>query len=311
VKEYCFVLRIFQDEVDEVSPESQRSLKFVIIDDMQIEKEIQRFIEMALQEDIGTGDVTTEATIDVERTSKAHLVVKNDMVLAGVDVAARVFHTLDDSVSFTAMAVDGARLQEGEVIALIKGNSRSILKAERVALNILQRMSGTATLTRKFVDKLAGLNTKILDTRKTTPLMRTLEKYSVLMGGAENHRVGLYDMVLIKDNHIKASGGITLAVKKAREAQPELRVEVEAETLRDVKDALAAGADIIMLDNMMLDTMLEAVELVAGAALLEASGNVSLDNVRAIAETGVDYISVGALTHSAPAADISLKFEDF
>lgn len=207
-------------------------------------------------------------------------------------------------------ARDGDRAAKGVVIAKVSGKTRSLLTGERVALNFLQHLSGIATLTSKYVEELSGTKARMLDTRKTTPVLRQLEKYAVRMGGGKNHRMGLYDMVLIKDNHIKAAGGITNAVKSVREKlQDRLKIEVETGNLDEVREALAVKADIIMLDNMSLDMMRDAVKIISGKALVEASGNVTLETVRAIAETGVDYISSGSLTHSAPAADISMKIK--
>ena len=268
---------------------------------------ITKLIEQALAEDIGPGDVTTEATIPADSVSTARMLAKQDLVLAGLEIVREVFRRLDSSLSFQPLAKDGDRIRAGAEIARLTGNTRSLLKGERVALNLVQHMSGIATLTAKFMEKLAGTRAAMLDTRKTLPGLRELEKYAVRMGGGTNHRMGLYDMVLIKDNHIKAAGSITRAVQSAKRTPKGMRIEVETANLDDVREALAAGADIIMLDNMTADTMREAVRLVNGRALVEASGNVTLETVRAIAETGVDLISSGSLTHSAPAADISMK----
>ncbi len=269
---------------------------------------IKKLIEHALSEDIGPGDVTTEATIPADSASTAEMLAKQDLVLAGIDVSGEVFHCLDPAVTFEPRAKDGDTIKSGTILARISGNTRVLLAGERVALNLLQRMSGIATLTSKYVERLTGLKARMLDTRKTTPGLRALEKYAVRMGGGKNHRFGLYDGVLIKDNHIKAAGSITKAVASARrKAHNLLGIEVETKTLDEVREALNAGADIIMLDNMPLDMMGEAVKVIAGRALIEASGNVTLETVRATAETGVDFISSGSLTHSAPAADISMK----
>ncbi len=266
-----------------------------------------RLIEQALAEDIGTGDVTSAAVIPADAVSTAALMAKQDLVLAGIDVAAAVFHHLRNDIAFTAYTTDGDPVQAGTEIATIAGNTRALLAGERVALNLLQHLSGIATLTASYVAAVKGLPAQILDTRKTLPGLRQLEKEAVRAGGGRNHRMGLYDMVLIKDNHIKAAGGIAQAVAVAREKAAGLVIEVETGTLDEVREALAAQAEIIMLDNMPLDLMREAVRLIAGRATVEASGNVTLKTVRLIAETGVDLISAGSLTHSAPAADISMK----
>ncbi len=272
--------------------------------------EIDRIIQNALQEDIGLGDVTTLATIELGTLSRAELVAKEDFVLSGMDVAARVFALLDEQVAFEKLREDGFVVQRGEVLAWLKGDAQVLLQGERVALNLMQRMSGISTHTAQFVKELEGTEAAVVDTRKTTPGLRCLEKYAVRMGGGRNHRTSLYDGVLIKENHIVAAGDIATAVKRSRERAPHtLRVEVETSSLAEVEQALAAGADIIMLDNMDLATMREAVLLIGNRALSEASGGVTLKTVRAIAETGVDYISVGALTHSSRAVDISMLFQ--
>ncbi|MEZ4600420.1 MAG: carboxylating nicotinate-nucleotide diphosphorylase [Syntrophotaleaceae bacterium] len=271
--------------------------------------ETDRIIRNALQEDIGLGDVTTLATIEAGTVSRAELVAKEDFMLAGIDVAARVFALLDPSVAFEKLREDGFAVQRGEVLAWLKGDARALLQGERVALNLLQRMSGISTLTAAFAKKIEGLGAAVVDTRKTTPGLRALEKYAVRMGGGRNHRTSLYDGVLIKENHVAAAGGIATAVARARQHAPHtLRIEVETRNLMEVSEALAAGADVIMLDNMDLETLREAVRMIDGRALTEASGGVNLETVRDIAETGVDLISVGALTHSARAVDISMLF---
>lgn len=271
--------------------------------------EVAEIIKRALQEDIGSGDVTTMATVPAGITRRAELVAKEDFTLAGIDVARRVFTTLDSDVAFEALKVDGSRVQRGDVLAWIKADARILLQGERVALNLLQRMSAVATMTARFVAAVAHTDAIIVDTRKTTPGLRVLDKYAVRMGGGQNHRTSLYDGVLIKENHIAAAGGISAAVAGARRSAPHtLKIEVEAETMDDVREALEAGADIIMLDNMSLDQMKEAVELIGERALTEASGGVNLDTVADIAATGVDLISVGALTHSSGAVDISMLF---
>jgi nicotinate-nucleotide pyrophosphorylase (carboxylating) len=273
-----------------------------------MEHDLKKLIEQALSEDLGPGDVTSEATIPADSVSLAVMLAKQDLVLAGVDVAREVFHFLDPEIQFTALAKDGERVSAGTEIAKLSGNTRALLAGERVALNLLQHLSGIATLTARYVEKVKGKKAEVLDTRKTLPGLRQLEKYAVRMGGGKNHRMGLYDMILIKDNHIKASGGITKAVAGARKSAPHLlKIEVETKTLEEVREALTAKADIIMLDNMPIEAMHEAVKLIAGRAGVEASGNVTLETIRRIAETGVDFISSGSLTHSAPAADISMK----
>ncbi len=271
---------------------------------------LKELITKALAEDIGPGDVTSEAVIRAESVSVAVMLAKQDMVLAGLDIARAVFVHLDVDIQFTSFAKDGDRLRAGTEIATLSGNTRALLAGERVALNLLQHLSGIATLTAKYVEALKGLKVEVLDTRKTMPGLRQIEKYAVRMGGGRNHRFGLYDGVLIKDNHIKAAGSITKAVESARtKAHHLLKIEVETKTLDEVREALAAKADIIMLDNMHVDTMREAVKLIAGRALVEASGNVTLETIQTIAESGVDFISAGSLTHSAPAADISMKIK--
>jgi nicotinate-nucleotide pyrophosphorylase (carboxylating) len=270
---------------------------------------LKNLIESSLSEDIGSGDVTTEATIPAEAKSTAEMLAKQDMVLAGLDVAREVFLYLDPTVQFTPLAKDGDRIKTGTVMARVSGNTRALLTGERVVLNFLQHLSGVATLTAKYVEKVKGLKVEVLDTRKTLPGLRQIEKYAVRMGGGKNHRMGLYDMVLIKDNHIKAAGSITKAVEAARKKAGQLKIEVETKNLDEVREALAAKADTIMLDNMPVEIMREAVKLIAGRALVEASGNVTLDTIHAIAETGVDCISAGNITHSASAADINMKIK--
>ncbi|HTP04200.1 MAG TPA: carboxylating nicotinate-nucleotide diphosphorylase [Nitrospirota bacterium] len=271
---------------------------------------VRKIIEHALSEDIGPGDVTSEATVPAGSTSTADMLAKQDLVLAGLDVSLEVFHFLDAAIQLTRFAQDGDRIESGKVIARVSGSTRVLLAGERVALNLLQHMSGIATLTSKYVEQLKGLKAQALDTRKTLPGLRQLEKYAVRMGGGTNHRFGLYDGMLIKDNHIKAVGSIAKAIESARrKAHHLLKIEVETKTLDEVREALAAKADIILLDNMPLDTIREAVKLINGQASVEASGNVTLETIREIGETGVDFISSGSLTHSAPAADISMKIK--
>ena len=271
---------------------------------------VRKMIEQALSEDIGPGDVTSEATVPAGATSMAEMLAKQDLVLAGLDVSLEVFHYLDAAIQLTRFAQDGDRIKSGKVIARVSGSTRVLLAGERVALNLLQHMSGIATLTSKYVEQLKGLKAQALDTRKTLPGLRQLEKYAVRMGGGTNHRFGLYDGVLIKDNHIKAVGSIAKAIESARrKAHHLLKIEVETKTLDEVREALATKAYIILLDNMPLDMIREAVKLINGQASVEASGNVTFETIREIGETGVDFISSGSLTHSAPAADISMKIK--
>jgi nicotinate-nucleotide pyrophosphorylase (carboxylating) len=271
--------------------------------------EFDAIIDAALREDMPEGDITSESVIPAGALSEAVFLAKEDGVLAGLTVARRVFEKIDPSVEFVERTKDGAAFKKTDILARLKGPTVALLKGERTALNFLQRLSGIATATRRFVDAVAGTKAKILDTRKTTPGLRLLEKYAVKMGGGANHRLSLSDMVLIKDNHLRHVGSMAEAVRRARAAvKPGIRIEVEAAELAQVRDALAAGADMIMLDNMLIETMREAVTIAAGRVPLEASGTVSLERVRAVAETGVDFISVGALTHSARAVDISLEF---
>jgi nicotinate-nucleotide pyrophosphorylase (carboxylating) len=272
--------------------------------------EIDRIIQTALQEDIGLGDVTTLATVAPGTPGRAQLVAKEDFVLAGIDVAARVFRLVGDGVAFEKIIEDGRAVDRGQVLAWIKGDAALLLQGERVALNLLQRMSGIATLTAQYVRAVEGTRATLVDTRKTTPGLRVLEKYAVRMGGGRNHRTSLYDGILIKENHIVAAGGIAVAIERARKRAPHtLRIEIETQNLAEVAEALEAGADIILLDNMDIPMLEDAVRLIDGRALSEASGGVNLDTVRGIAETGVDFISVGALTHSYRSADISMLFQ--
>lgn len=272
--------------------------------------EIDRIVKAALEEDIGLGDITTEATVAKGTTARAELVAKEDFVLAGIDVVRRVFEVLDPAVSFEKLLEDGQRVSRGDVVAWIKGDAAALLQAERVALNLLQRMSGIATMTARFVEAVEGTGTTIVDTRKTAPGLRVLDKYAMRTGGGSNHRVGLFDGVLIKENHVAAAGGIAEAVGRARRRVSHVqKIEVETRNLDEVRQALDAGAEVLLLDNMELAMLSEAVELCAGKTLTEASGGVNLETVREIAETGVDFISVGALTHSVRAVDISMLFE--
>ena len=270
--------------------------------------EIIRIIKNALAEDIDTGDITTGATVRATKKGRALAIAKDDFIVAGIDVFEATFKVLDKNIRIKKLIRDACPAKKGAVIAEISGSLSGILKAERVSLNLFQRMCGIATLTAKYVEAVSNSRAKILDTRKTVPGLRILDKMAVRLGGGCNHRIGLYDGILIKDNHIEAAGGITAAVKAQRKSlSGKMNIEVETTTLKEVKEALSCGVDTIMLDNMSVPAMKKAVEYVAGRALLEASGNVSLRNVAAIAATGVDFISVGELTHSVRAADISLK----
>jgi len=276
--------------------------------------EIRRVVQVALEEDIGSGDITTLAAIPPAANAKAVMLAREPMVVAGLPVAEAVFREVSSDLNFTRTATDGDHVKPGQPLLHIAGPARAILTAERVALNFTQRLSGIATLTSRFVDAIQGTRAQILDTRKTTPGLRRLEKYAVTCGGGHNHRLGLFDQVLIKDNHLAAlqntsTNPIAAAVKCARDQYPKQRIEVEADTLEQVEQALAAGADIVLLDNMNLVQLRVAVQHARGRAKTEASGGVNLGTVRQIAETGVDYISVGALTHSARAVDIALEVQ--
>jgi nicotinate-nucleotide pyrophosphorylase (carboxylating) len=267
---------------------------------------LERIVHAALAEDIGAGDVTTEATVSADAVGSAELLVKEAGVVCGLRAAEATFLALDPDLRFEALARDGDAVEPLAVVARVSGSQRAILIGERVALNFLGRLSGIATLTRRYVDAIDGTGASVLDTRKTTPGLRALEKHAVASGGGRNHRFGLDDAVLIKDNHLRAAGSIAAAVELVRAAS-DLPIEVECETLAQVGEALAVGVDAILLDNMTLAELRDAVALVAGRARLEASGGVNVDTVRAIAETGVDEISVGALTHSARSLDVSLE----
>lgn len=275
------------------------------MDTLTLDRQIREF----LIEDIGQGDITTEPIFNGDDEGRAQFVAREELVAAGMaTVAARVFQILNPSIIVDRPVPDGQSVAAGKVLLQLSGPVRDLLKGERVALNLVQRLCGIATLTRKYVEQVAGLNVQVVDTRKTTPGLRMLEKYAVRVGGGKNHRFNLADGVLIKDNHIAACGSITEAVAKVRENVPHtIRVEVETDTLDQVQECLGCNVDIIMLDNMTLDQMKEAVKLINGKTLVEASGGVNLDTVRHIAETGVDIISVGRLTHSAPACDISME----
>ena len=271
-------------------------------------KEIERVITTALKEDIGAGDITTNLIIEKKQQAKAFFLAKEDGVVAGLAIAKMVFQKFDKTIKWKSFIKDGEFVSAGTHIAEVKGSLRALLTGERTALNILQRMCGIATTTNSFVKIVNGANAKILDTRKTVPGLRMIDKYAVKIGGGTNHRIGLFDMVLIKDNHIKAAGSITNAVAKIRKGlTKKIKIEVETSNLDEVRETLKNIVDIIMLDNMPVPMMKEAVKIIAGKAKVEASGNVNFKSIKAIAKTGVDFISVGALTHSVKALDISMK----
>ena len=275
------------------------------------QKNIDALIDTALQEDMPAGDITSENVIPSDSISRAFIVAKQEGVLAGIYVAERVMKKIDKTIFFEVHKKDGQTIGKGDKIATLKGSSVSLLKGERTALNFLQRMSGIATTTQKFVKILEGKKTKIMDTRKTTPGLRILEKYAVRMGGGKNHRLSLSDMVMIKDNHIKIVGSISEAVYAARKKiKPGIKIEVETTNLDEAEEAFNSGADIIMLDNMPLQRMKQVMKRLNGKVLVEVSGNIRLSRVSKIAELGVDFISVGALTHSYKSLDISMEFVD-
>ncbi|TAJ88477.1 carboxylating nicotinate-nucleotide diphosphorylase [bacterium] len=276
--------------------------------DIIITAQIEQLIKSALEEDIGAGDLTTLSTVPPEARGKGLFRAKRDCVVAGLFLLERIFSLLDAKVRVHCLCRDGDQVGKGTVVAEAEGAVRALLMGERTALNFLQRLSGTATLSRRYVEAVKNFPCKIIDTRKTTPGLRTLEKYAVRMGGGTNHRLGLYDAALVKDNHIAASGSISQAVKNVRRHAPFMaRVEVEAADLKQVQEALDAGADVIMLDNMGTKEMAEAVRLINKRAWVEASGGITIERLREVAEAGVDFISVGALTHSAPAVDFNMK----
>jgi nicotinate-nucleotide pyrophosphorylase (carboxylating) len=276
--------------------------------DIHVSPQIERLIRDALDEDIGAGDLATMATISADARGKGLFRAKKDGVVAGLVLLDRIFYFIDHRVTVRLLVQDGAAVQSGTVVAEAAGPVRALLLGERTALNFLQRLSGTATLTAKLVDAVKDFSCKVLDTRKTTPGLRTLEKYAVRMGGGTNHRIGLYDAALVKDNHIEATGSIADAVKAVRRHAPFMaKVEVEVGNMKQVQEAIDAGADVIMLDNMNLAQMTEAVKLINQRAGVEASGGITLESIRPIAETGVDFISSGALTHSAPVVDFNMK----
>jgi nicotinate-nucleotide pyrophosphorylase (carboxylating) len=276
---------------------------------MHIPLDTVEFIKRAVAEDIGRGDITTSLLVPPDQTCTGRFIAKGRFVIAGWPFAAEALNAVDPWLAFEPRVHEGAWVRSGQCVGEVHGLTTSVLSAERVALNILQRLSGVATLAARFAAKAAPHGARVLDTRKTTPGMRFMEKYAVRMGGGHNHRHGLDDGILIKDNHIASAGGVAEAVLRAKGVHPFLKIEVEASSLDQVREALEAGAEIIMLDNMPTDLMKRAVKLIAGRAVTEASGNVTLRTVEAVARTGVDCVSVGALTHSAPAADISLRIE--
>jgi nicotinate-nucleotide pyrophosphorylase (carboxylating) len=271
---------------------------------------VRKLITMAIEEDVGAGDITTVGALMGDETGSARAVAKSDTILAGIDVFKEVFFFIDPDIEFTAHTEDGAAVKRGDIIAELRGKLSSILIAERTALNFFQRMCGIATSTRRLLDAIKESKVKVLHTRKTAPGLRILDTYAVRVGGGYSHRFGLFDGALIKENHIEAAGGIAAAVHNVRRRIPiTVKIEVEVTNLREVEEALLAGADVIMFDNMSIGEMKKAATLVAGRVPLEASGNVTLSNIKAVSETGVDYISSGALTHSVAAADISLRVE--
>ena len=274
-------------------------------------KAARKLIEIALKDDVGDGDITTNSIVPAEIRRKAKMVAKADGVIAGLPVAEMVFRKLDPDLIWNELVKEGDKVKNGDVLVEFKGSYRALLTGERTALNFLQRLSGIATMAAKYADEVKDFNTTILDTRKTLPGFNRLDKYAVKTGGASNHRHGLHDMVMIKDNHIEVAGGITPAVLAVRSnISHGIKIEVETTTLAQVQEAIAVKADIIMLDNMDIETMRKSIELIAGRAKIEASGNITLDRLREIASTGVDFISVGALTHSVSALDISQRIED-
>lgn len=275
------------------------------------EELIDALIDLAFAEDIGDGDHTTLSTIPADAMGRQHLLVKEEGILAGVDIARRVFERYDPSLKMTEMIGDGSRVKPGDIAFVVEGPVRSLLVTERTMLNIMQRMSGIATMTARYQERLKGLKAKVLDTRKTTPGMRILEKEAVRIGGGANHRIGLFDMILIKDNHVDFAGGIPNAVSRARaylkEKGKDLKIEVEVRNTDEIRQALDARVDRIMLDNFTPERTAEAVALIGGAAEIESSGGITLDTLRAYGEAGVDFISVGALTHSVKGLDMSFK----
>lgn len=277
---------------------------------MQLSRqEIEEFIDRALAEDIGRGDLTTNVTIDPATTLKVAMQSRQDVVVCGLEIAAAVFHRVDPTIKVKLEAKDGDKVGPKAVLARIEGNARAILSAERTALNIVQHLSGIATLTRRYADLVVGTGATLIDTRKTIPTLRNIAKYGSYIGGARNHRIRLDDGVLIKDNHIAAFGSITETIKSCKRKVPALTViEIECDTLEQVREAVEAGADMILLDNMDVPELKQAVKIVAGRSVLEASGGINLETIRDKASTGVDYVSVGRMTQSAPAVDIGLDW---
>ncbi len=273
-------------------------------------RKLDQLIRMAIEEDLGSGDITAQATVPADLDAIGRVRAKQDLVVAGMDTARRVFQTIDPDVKWQACHADGEVCREGTILATVEGKARSLLAGERCALNFLIHLCGIATLARKFADAVSGTNAIVLDTRKTAPGYRELEKHAAKMGGCANHRMGLYDAFLIKDNHITAAGSVKEALASAlTQRKPGQKIEIEARTMEEVREAADGGSDIIMLDNIPLEEVHEAVRLVGDRAKIEISGNVTIANVRAYAETGVDFISVGAITHSAPAADVNMQIE--
>jgi len=275
---------------------------------IELSERVDQSIRRALDEDIGPGDATTDSIIPADASLRGQIVAKQSGVVAGLEVARRVFFLLSEQVNFEVKVEEGAQVEKRTVLVDLYGPARALLTGERTALNFLGRMSGIATLTREYMDAVKGTKAIILDTRKTAPGLRETDKLAVRLGGGENHRIGLFDMVLIKDNHIDFAGSITAAVRRVRERVSDLEIEVETRTLDDVREALELGVERILLDNMSAEMMRQAVAINDGRAKLEASGNVTIENVRQVAETGVDYISVGALTHSVKVFDVSLEW---
>ncbi len=274
-------------------------------------EDIKPLIQIALKEDIGKGDITSNSIVPKDKVVESEIIAKEDGIICGLDIVRLVYNTIDSNLIFHKKVKDGEKVRVGQKIASIKGNARSVLSGERLVLNFLSALSGTATTTRRYVDKIKKYPTKVLDTRKTIPGFRILQKYAVSIGGAKNHRMGLYDMVLIKDNHIEANGGIKNSVLKIRENIPKkIKVEIEVEDLDQVKEALEAGVDWIMLDNMSIENMKKAVKLINNKVKVEASGSITLDNIEEVAKVGVDYISIGALTHSFTKIDFSMVVKD-
>ena len=269
---------------------------------------IDKIIDSALEEDLGPGDITTEAIVDLSMKGEARLIAKEEIILAGIEVFSRVFSRLDPEIVVETKYRDGEAVSNGEDIGIVKGSMRGILSGERTALNFLQRLSGIATLTRKYVERTDSSKVRVIDTRKTTPGLRILEKYAVRRGGGFNHRFGLFDGILIKDNHIAVAGSIAEALARIKGRVPHtLRIEVEVEDIKGVEEAIGAGADAILLDNMSLKETREAVSIAGGRVLLEASGGITLESIEEVSKTGIDLISVGAITHSARSVDISLE----